>query len=178
MSTQGGHGQGCGESSGGVARAALHWPQCARAGTRGGTHMLDAAGRRAGGGVCAFVCDNHCRSSALARQEKLAGLAPPSTSSHTPGIIGQPRSSEEEEEGRRGARTVAPPAPPTGDHREAKKRGANPASGSKTDRACCRITTAGMLGEGPPQSSQSTRVSNVAARLLAALPTLRSQCDA
>lgn len=128
--------------------------------------------------MCVRVCDNHCRSSALARQEKLAGLAPPSTSSHTPGIIGQPRSSEEEEEGRRGARTVAPPAPPTGDHREAKKRGANPASGSKTDRACCRITTAGMLGEGPPQSSQSTRVSNVAARLLAALPTLCSQCDA
>lgn len=128
--------------------------------------------------MCVRVCDNHCRSSALARQEKLAGLAPPSTSSRTPGIIGQPRSSEEEEEGRRGARTAAPPAPPTGDHREAKKRGANPASGSKTDRACCRITTAGMLGEGPPQSSQSTRVSNVAARLLAALPTLCSQCDA
>lgn len=174
MSTQGGHGHRCGGSSRVVARAALHLPQCARAGTPDGTHMLVAAERRAGGGVC--MCDATIAAAAHARAKRSwRGLhiqAPPPV----PLVSASQKLGERGEGEERHSDARAPTPPPLGTTEKRKKGGQTRRQGARLTGLAAGLPLQGCSGKGPPppQSSHSARVSNVAAGLLAALPTLRS----
>lgn len=78
----------------------------------------------------------------------------------------------EGEEGRSNARAPPPPSP-LGTTEKRKKGGQTRRQGARLTGLAAGLPPQGCSGKGPP-SSQSARVSNVAARLLAALPTLRS----
>lgn len=80
-----------------------------------------------------------------------------------------------EGEDRRSDARAPPPFPPLGTTEKRKKGGQTRRQGARLTGLAAGLPLQGCSGKGPPpQSSHSARVSNVAAGLLAALPTLRS----